>query len=282
MIVKTRAASATLLATAWLLLGTQTPGQAGAVSADESDQPSRFSRSAEGRSASDINRTELLSGAPIDEFSALQTEGPRVSPGRASLGKKIGLIENAGISKASHETVDFWIYDADSVVFYDFDGDGYFHGLTVYFDADVSDGVADVYAELYLSRNGGPWNRYYTTRVFSIFGADSEDEYEVVTEFDTGYPSGDYDVLVELYDADSGDFLADIGPVDDTDLAYLPLEDAGWDAPPIYGDPYYGGGGSSGPALLMLLLVLIAWRQRQLDRQKLQLTGPAVQDPAQR
>lgn len=280
MIDRTRAASPALLATAWLLLGISAPDHAIAEVATDEAQQSRFSRSVEGRSSAASDRPAALAGAPVNEFAALQTEGERVSPAGAAEGKKIDIIANAGIAKASHETVDFWIYDAGSEVFYDFDRDGYFHGLTVWFDADVSDGIADVYAELYLSRNGGPWNRYYTTQVFSIFGADSADEYEVVTEFDTGYPSGDYDVLVELYDAQSGDFLADIGPVDDIDLAYLPLEDAGWDAPPVYSGGYYGGGGSAGPAVLVLLLIMVAWRQRQRDRQRAGLTSPALLDPA--
>lgn len=282
-----KAASAAMLASAWLLLAPQASAFASDVGASGTEQPSRFSRSAEGRSAassnrSSSNRSSELAKAPVSEFDALQTEGARVSPGRSSRGKIIDTIANAEIAKASHETVDFWFYGAGTEVFYDFDRDGYFHGLTVFFDADVSDGVADVFAELYLSRNGGPWNLYHTTRVFSIFGASADDEYEVVTELDSGYPSGDYDVLVELYDADSGDFLADIGPVDDIALAYLPLEDAGWDAPPIYDDHYYGGGGSTGPAVLLILFLLIAWRQRQQDRLALTATAPARRAPVER
>ncbi len=275
-----KAASAAMLASAGLLLVPQVPAFASDVGAAVTEQPARFSRSAEGRSATSNDRMSELAKAPVSEHEALQTEGPRVSPGRATQGKTIDTIANAGIAKASHESVDFWFYDASSEVFYDFDRDGYFHGLTIIFDADVSDGVADVFAELYLSRNGGPWNLYYTTRVFSIFGASAEDEYEVITELDSGYPSGDYDVLVELYDADSGDFLADIGPVDDVDLSYLPLEDAGWDAPPINHGHGYGGGGSTGPAVLLLLL--IAWRQRQQERLGLAATAPARQAPVEK
>lgn len=241
----------------------------------------RFSRSAEGRPDASVDRTASLSAAANLEFEALVSEGARVSPGRSARGKIIDVIANAGISSASHDTVDFWFFDAGTELFYDYDRDGYFRGLTVYFDADVSDGVADVYAELYLSRNGGPWNRFFTTRVFSLFGASPDDEYEVVTEFDAGYPSGDYDVLVELYDADTGDFLTDIGPVDDVDLAYLPLEDAGWDSPPVYSG-YSHGGGSAGPLALLLLVLLIAWRQRQLDRLRLGATVPVAQGLAEK
>lgn len=279
-----KAASAALLAFAWLAPGLQAPAFASDGTANDPDKPSRYSRSVEGRSAASTADLSGLESAPVAEFNALRSDGPRVFPGRSSpgstTGKNIDLIANAGVASNSHETVDFWIYDADTRVFYDFDGDGYFYGLTVYFDADVSDGSADVFAELYLSRNGGPWNLYHTTRVFGIFGASAEDEYEVITEFDSGYPTGDYDVLVELYDADTGDFLTDLGPVDDIELSYLPLEDAGYDTPPVYGG-YYGGGGSLGPTLLLLLLLLVAWRQRHHERAQI-ATDPALRAPAQK
>lgn len=236
---------------------------AGLAAGAETGEMLRFSRSAEGRAADSADLSKRLPGAPITEQAAIKLDGPRVSPGRVASGKRIGTAAGTGIQTASHDTVDFWIYDASSELFYDLDRDGFFHGMAITFDADVSAGWADIYAELYLSRNGGPWNLYYTTRVFSILDADSNDAYEVVTDLDFGYPSGDYDVLIELYDADSGDFLADYGPDDDAALAWLPLEDAELDTPyRNYNQGSYGGGGT-GPALLVLIALLAAWRQRE-------------------
>ncbi|ODB93295.1 hypothetical protein A3194_00945 [Candidatus Thiodiazotropha endoloripes] len=146
----------------------------------------------------------------------------------------------------------FSIFDARTVISRDDDDDGYYHRLSVSFDADVISGRAWVYAELYLSLEGGPWNRYYTTESFPIDRDDSDDDYEVVTRLLDGYPSGYYDVLIELYDADNDAFLVEYGPYDDRDLRALPLEDSYRD-----GDDYYhGGGGAMG--LSMILFVLLA------------------------
>ncbi len=265
--------SATWLVAAWAVLLLPV------YAASDDSAGSRYSRSVEGRSDAAAELRTGLAGAVTREHTELISQGPRISPGRTTNANKPTPSSTVAVTKASHEDRDFQIYDADSEVFYDFDHDGYYHGFAVSFDADVSDGVADVFAELYLSRNGGPWNHYFTTRVFSIFGATSEDEYEVITELDAGYPSGDYDVLIELYDAASGDFLTDFGPDDSFALAFLPLEDAERDLPPVYHGGYHGGG-SSGPILLVLLLVLLARRQLRHERRALATTDPAPRGPA--
>lgn len=261
-----------LLALIALTLGVSMP-----AGADPQDG-ARFSRSLEGRATASQDLRKQLESAPVSEQAAIVLDGPRVSPGRVASGKRIGAAAGTGIRTASHDTVDFEIYGASSEVFYDLDRDGFFHGFAITFDADVSAGWADVFAELFLSRNGGPWNHYYTTRVFSIFEVDSADAYEVVTDLDIGYPTGDYDVLIELYDADSGDFLTDYGPDEDPALAWLPLEDAELDTP-YYDQGHYGGGGS-GPALLIFITLLVAWRQRQRDRAAVAIAGGTANNQA--
>ena len=57
-----------------------------------------------------------------------------------------------------------------------------------------------MYAELYLSKNGGPWIHYYTTDNFVIDGDTTDDEHEVITTLRTGYISDEYDVLIDLYE----------------------------------------------------------------------------------
>ena len=52
-----------------------------------------------------------------------------------------------------------------------------------------------------------------------------------MTELVEGYPSGSYDILIELFDAYDDSFLAYIGPDDTSELAFLPLEDAYRDTP---------------------------------------------------
>jgi len=139
------------------------------------------------------------------------------------------------------------------------------------FDADTIYAAAKVYAVVYLSLDLGPWNEYGMTEDFWIFGASGDDEYVLVTELMSGYPSGDYDLLIELFDADDNSFLASFGPDETSALSLLPLEDFDRDEP-IALKPVavsHGGGGASGAwtiSILLLMLVVSAgrkiWRRR--------------------
>ncbi len=187
----------------------------------------------------------------------------------ATKGKRSELSKANGQSKSSRETLnsvntDFWFYTADVELFSDQDRDGYYFGIDLLFDADTIYAVADVYAVVYLSRDGGPWEEYAVTEDFTLFGASSEDEYIIVTELVSGYPTGSYDILIELFDAWDDSFVADIGPADTSELAFLPLEDADRDATGGGSTIVInqGGGGAAGWTLL-LGLGLLAMRRRQ-------------------
>ncbi len=203
------------------------------------DTRARLSQSVEGPVAqASTSYTEALDLAPVDEAQPLVSGGSRsetVSQQR-TLAHPTGRV--------------FSVFDAATVLSWDDDGDGFFHRLRVSFDPDVSDGSeAWVYARLYLSLEGGPWNHFHTTEVFSITGDASDDAYEVVTRLLDGYPTGYYDVLIELYDADYDLLVVNYGPYEDRDLSVLPLEDS-------YRDSYeeIGGGGAMGAGLLLLML----------------------------
>jgi hypothetical protein len=174
-----------------------------------------------------------------DRFNPLVTEGERTSPGLRQGNSKTG---SSSLRSMDHE---FWFFLADVVLYGDDDHDGYFFGIDLLFDADTIFEEADVYAVLYLSLEGGPWNEYHVTDTFRIFGATSDDEYVVVTELDTGYPRGSYDLLIELYDTFDGSFVASFGPVDTSELSFLPLEDFRRDdprvPPPAHGHTHGGG-----------------------------------------
>jgi hypothetical protein len=223
----------------------------------------------------------LLAGLLILSLQALASEGeeqPRVSRSIQGLGGRVSLDEfeylvvagdrvaakgNVTRSKTTAQAqqapnVDFWFYTADVQLFNDHDADGYFHGIDLLFDADTYFAFAEVYAVFYLSLEGGPWNEYAATDNFSLFGATGNDDYVIVTELLAGYPSGSYDILIELFDADDNSLLAYFGPDDTSELAFLPLEDADRDiAVPEVIVIERGGGGSSG-YLLILLLALAA------------------------
>jgi hypothetical protein len=112
-------------------------------------------------------------------------------------------------------------------LFADFDRDGYYYGIDLLFDVDTIYLAADVYA--------------------------------VETELVSGYPTGSYDILIELFDAYDDAYLASFGPEDTSELAYLPLEDSTRDvastgAPQVVVNS--GGGGSLSWLLLLGLLAV--------------------------
>lgn len=190
------------------------------------------------------------SAVSYKEFDALVVTGERAKPTRSVTQQKL-----LGASSAAPNT-DFWFYDADLILFSDFDHDGYFYGLDLAFDVDTNFVSAEVYAVLYLSLAGGPWNEYAETANFNIYGASADDEYVVVSELVSGYPTGDYDILIELFDTFDGAFVASFGPADTSQLSFLPLEDIGRDTPiqPPIVVVNGGGGGSVGWLTLLLLL----------------------------
>lgn len=167
-------------------------------------------------------------------------------------------------SRSESINTEFWFYDVDLVLFGDHDNDGYYHGIDLLFDADTVYERADVYAVLYLSENGGPWFEYAATDVFPIFGATSDDDFVVVSELVAGYPSGSYDVLIELWDTWDDSFVAEIGPADTSALAFVPLEDTERDAPYVPPEVIVveDGGGSVGPLGLLLLASVVVKRRR--------------------
>ncbi len=153
----------------------------------------------------------------------------------------------------------FLIYDAFALLNFDEDGDGFHHNFSVVFDADVEPGFAFVYADLYLSLDGGPWNHYFSTEDFSIEGSSDVDEYEVATELNVGYPRGYYDVLIELVDADTGELVDAVDSLDFAGLAALPLEDSERDNLGISVVSHGHGGGSL--YWLLAALGLLAFRK---------------------
>lgn len=210
------------------------------------DDGARISTTSQGL-ASPVDTTSERKSSR-DEYGALETSGDRNKSARAG-----GQQKTSG-NEARTPNTDFWFYTADVELFADRDRDGYYAGIDLLFDADTYYDVAEVYAVLYLSYEYGPWNEYAETDNFTIFGASSEDEYIVETDLVAGYPTGNYDILIELYDAYDNTFVAEIGPEDTSELSILPLEDSSRDAPgPVTTQVVVssGGGGSLGWLLLL-------------------------------
>jgi hypothetical protein len=195
----------------------------------------------------------IVPGAPRDR-SALRSAQSRLA---ASANSSDSSLASAVVASAPN--TDFWFYRTDVELFADDDNDGYFSGIDLLFDADTYYSRAEVYAVIYLSYEGGAWTEYAETDDFVINDSSGDDEYVVVTDLVSGYPTGDYDILIELFDAFNNDFVADIGPESTSELSFLPLEDIARDAPgpiapPVVVNQQSGGGSADLWTLLAALL----------------------------
>ena len=241
----------------WLMLAAPLLMAIGTASASTQttaeNQETRWSATSQMPRA-DRDRGEMANQSQ-DEFPALVT----TESGSAKKGNRSQTKTTAEASRSPN--TEFWFYDADVVLFNDNDQDGFFHGVDVLFDADTIYNSAEVYAVLYLSLEGGPWNEYAVTDNFLIQGASSDDEYVVVTELVSGYPSGSYDLLIELFDTWDNSFVASFGPADTSALAFLQLEDANRDTPPDTTVIVRQGGGGALGWMLLLPLVFVALRR---------------------
>jgi len=228
---------------------------AAASSPAESDAPVRSSITTHSVRGGRDNPT--LSKQTAEDYSALVTKGTRAAT------KTRGAQLKSDLSTVHSESAsfDFWFYEVDVELFNDDDNDGYFHGIDVLFDVDTNFISADVYGVLYLSLDGGPWNEYAETETFTIFGTSANDEYVLVTELLAGYPTGSYDVLIELFDAYDNSFLTSFGPDETSELSFLPLEDFELDAPivpvQVVVNHGHGGGGAIDSWYLGAFLLLL-------------------------
>ncbi len=175
------------------------------------------------KAALTVQQQELLALQRLDNtpFVASKQSREQVIQGHINKALKADNQHQLSVSPASYANSvyrDFYIYDAYSRLFVDNDFDGFYQTFSVTFDADVSGAyvneTANVFAELYLSRNGGPWEHYYTTDIFTIFGDATDDDYEVLTTLESGFSTDHYDVLIDLYEVGYGDIVASVSSND--------------------------------------------------------------------
>jgi len=164
-------------------------------------------------------KDEKLKVADSDTMPALVKEGYREE----------SLPTGLHIDSISYSTGEINIFDASTQLISDFDFDGFYHRFSVTIDADTIHDTSYVFAKLYLSYEGGPWNHYATSDAYHIYSDSPADSFTIETELADGFPGGYYDVRIELFDADFGDWLVSYGPYEDTSLSSLPLEDSYYD-----------------------------------------------------
>ena len=187
------------------------------------NEDSRISRSISFTKSTELDKAAKdaqFKQADADIMAALKKEGFRVeSTLRAARAISSDYVSNA----------DIIIYDASTELISDFNDDGFYHRFSVTIDADTVYDTSYVYARLYLSFEGGPWNHYTTSDNYHIYGDSELDTFVIETELADGFPPGYYDVRIELYDADFDNWLLSYGPYDDASLSALPLEDSYFD-----------------------------------------------------
>ncbi len=118
---------------------------------------------------------------------------------------------------------EFWIYETWLTLGNDTDYDGYYSTFSIEFDADTIFTSSPVYAVLYIGRNG-VYDAIHASSDFYIYGEDATDTFTIDSTLVSGFPSDDYDVLIELYDAYTETLVAFTDGFDDSVLAYVPLE----------------------------------------------------------
>ena len=79
----------------------------------------------------------------------------------------------------SYTSAEVTLYDATTTLISDFDHDGFYHRFSVTFDADTIYPEANIFAELYLSYEGGPWNYIAASDSYHIYGDSEQDTFTI-------------------------------------------------------------------------------------------------------
>ena len=204
---------------------------------------------------SSLELNSALASSPVVESTLVKPRG---------IENKSEPALNQQYRTANHGSlVEFEIFDAWVELTGDIDHDGFFHRIKTTFDADVNTSVETVYAKLYLSYEGGPWQQYADSDMFEIYYDSIDDTYEVVGELIEGYPPGYYEVLIELHSFYHEGVVASRMISSDADGYAISLEDLSYDEIYIQETYYYepdyivGAGSFSWVGILMLGLLLI-------------------------
>jgi hypothetical protein len=217
----------------------------------------------------DIKKRVLVGDSDQEQNKALNTTREKMINQKHQQARKRSTAKNITTSPRLNQTSrsfsdgTFVIYEGYAQLIEDLDADGYFQTFSVTFDADLLTGnphdEAVVYAELYLSENGGPWVHYYSTDNFVIHGESSDDEFEVYSTLEQGFSANPFDILIDLYEAGYPNIVASYSSDDSNSLYALPLESSDYDVEYVeyYTEVHSSGGSSSLYSLLMIILILM-------------------------
>lgn len=221
-----------------------------AVAAEAAQEPTKV-RSVETQNA---QKSEVIEKSAGVTAIPNQKENPAHQLKQAAAPQQ----RNHGLLRANNP--DFWIFDAYIDLNSDPDFDGYYSYFTLEFDVDTVYSNADVYARLFLSQ-GDVFEEYHTSSVFRINGDSSLDSLVIESELVSGFPPGDYELLIEIYDAFDDNLVAIYDGYNDVDLTLLSLESRSFEETQTV-VVVRESGGSFG--FLMLLVVPLLIRRRIL------------------
>ncbi|AUM13542.1 choice-of-anchor H family protein [Ketobacter alkanivorans] len=145
----------------------------------------------------------------------------------------------------------------------DYDSDGYYTELTVDFDADAPGAEQWIYARISLIDSYGQQHEISLSNDFMLYDYASNDAYSTQINLNHGFEPDTYQLIVELYDADTHALLLTSTT---PPSARLRLESSDRDA--SYGvtveEEYYvaGSGGGAGMLLLTTLMILLILKRR--------------------
>lgn len=209
----------------------------------------------------EITRSDKLKQIETSIEAKLITQGSRTDK----------LVVAAQFDSNSYgNSADIYIYDVGSELISDFNYDGFYHRFSVTIDADTVYASAFVYVKIYLSYEGGPWNYYATSDAYDIYGDSESDRFTIETELVESFPTGYYDIRIELYDAYHATRLDTYGPYDDAALLELPLEDSYHDDDyaaryPVETEIVLVSQSAGAMSWLLLLLPVISFFSRRLS-----------------
>jgi hypothetical protein len=106
----------------------------------------------------------------------------------------------------------------------DDDHDGHYSRFRVTFDPDSDYSGDYAYAVVWVRPQGGVWIKEHTSDDFLVDANGTADSYGFTVDWISGYPTANYDVQIDLYDAATGLLVASAGS-ERLELTLLPLED---------------------------------------------------------
>lgn len=159
----------------------------------------------------------------------------------------------SAVAQASH----IELYELAFSLYDDLDYDGYYTRLELSVDVDAPDDTRWIYGQLYLIDEYGHHHHVRTTQEFRVSHYNESDRYFLDIILDSGFEPQNYQIMMELYDADNHNLLL---------ISHAPanapahMESLDWDSTTevvIVEETHTSGSGGSLSILTWLALFLI-------------------------